>query len=177
MKRILTAEQLRAEIPRVTTFCANTIRKAVDPEVLEGIKTRSQLRPLNANELYQAAVNLTVKLVDVQQAKANGDENADALMSGEEIAAAMALIAIAKATTERGRAHIIAHELATQIQKTQVAQDLFSVETVECPGQNGRKVRHQIARKVEEMVCGTEPWDQSQDSGELEQAWDATKER
>lgn len=157
MPRMLTAKQLRAEIPHVTRFCAEMIRKSSDPEVDAGTKTRSNLRPMNANELYQAAVHMTVKLVDVHEAQVNGAHDETALLSPDEIAAAMSLIAIAKAATERGRNRKIIHELATEIQKSNVAQDMYGVETVECPGQNGHKIRHQIARRVEDALCGAEP--------------------
>jgi hypothetical protein len=89
---------------------------------------------------------MTLKLIEAMPTNGEGG----AYIAAEEAEAMVATIALSK--TSRKRAKVLAHELANHLMRTKVAPVLYGADEVICTDQNNRAVRHEIARRVEELA-------------------------
>jgi len=133
---VLSREELDAQRHRVARYCAEVIEHHA-----------AAVRPLTAQDAHNAAVALTLRMIEMQDINSDG-----AYIDAQEAAAMIPLILLRRGLSARRRARVLVHEMATHLQRTSVAPALFGVDTVECPVCDGRKVRHQIARDVEGLV-------------------------
>lgn len=142
----LTRDELKRDVRKVVTYCAMEIRAS------GGIVEK---RPPNKNELHQAAVAMMVDLVELKQRIAHvGDPTlaAELYQNADELASNLHTVMLQAGTSEKTKGRSTVHELATKLQRDKVAADVYGVDQVVCRTLDGRRVRHHIARRVEEVL-------------------------
>ena len=143
----LSKAELNKDVPKVAKYCADEIKKK--GEIRHGGKP-------NRLQVHNAAVDMLLKLIDVQEAIKNGPQDEetayDLYQNMEQLATELPVAMIHAGTSETMRNRRAVHEMATHLQRTRVASDMYDADLVVCEGMNGTRVRHHIARQVEEML-------------------------
>lgn len=142
----LSKDEVHRDTRKVVDFCADEIRAAA------GVPRK---RPLNANEIHNAAVNKLLELVEVQEQikLTDGEEElAELYQNQDELATELETVMVQAGTSEKRKGRTRVHEMATKLQRTEVAQKLYDVDFVICKYLDGRRVRHDNAVRVEQEV-------------------------
>ncbi len=138
-------DRIQRDVPEVIEYCVREIRNRGDIPAE---------RPPNQNELHKSAVAMMVHLVEVQERIRYGVDDpqaeAELYQNADELASTLGTIMVQAGTSEKRKGRTKIHELATHLQRTRVAQDVYGVDQVLCNVLDGRKVRHYIARRVED---------------------------
>ena len=145
----LSKAQLKNDVPRVARYCADEIQR--------NGQVPNQTKP-NKLQLHNAAVELTLRIVDIEfqieQGVDDPDVELDLYQNMEELVTELPVALLAAGTSENVRNRRTVHEIATHLQRTKVASEVYDADLVICGGMDGRRVRHHIARRVEELLFG-----------------------
>jgi hypothetical protein len=133
-------------------------KRIVAREVSAEIQRRGVTEGRSTVDVHRAMVRMNVLLSEFMVAGVS-DISTAAHIAPDQFGTLMPIILAGTATPQPERARQIAHELAHELMREWVAPALYDTDAVICTAQDNRRVRHEIARQVEEMVDAAEQSD------------------